>query len=104
LTSDDHRLLDRANHSALTVMVKLAGKSTLPAYKCRSPPDEGDRVGSGSQVDDPVLTLLVADHRAGLFDEDRACGLDRYAGEDGARRIPYDSHDDAGILRGRRRR
>ena len=106
LAGDDYRLLDRADsHLGVDGDGEACRQvDAFPLISAEPHQNEGDRVGAGSQVDDPVLALLVADHRAGLFDEDRAGGLDRYAGQHRAGGVPHDADDHTGILSGGRGR
>ena len=55
---------------------------------------EGDRVGPGPQILDPILPGPVADRRSYFLDQCRAGGLDVDAGEDGPGRVLHRARDD----------
>ena len=52
---------------------------------------EGNGVGAGQKIDDAVLAGIVADDRADLFNQDRARGFDRDAGQS-RRRMRLSQH------------
>jgi hypothetical protein len=52
---------------------------------------ERDGVGARPQLENPVLTGIIGDGRAHLFDEHIARGFHAHAGEDRSRRIPDDA-------------
>ena len=66
---------------------------------------EGDRIGAGLQICDPVLTFTVGDDRAYTFNQGRTGGFDGDAGDRLPRRI-FDCTGDAAqrLLRRRHRR
>ena len=61
---------------------------------------EGDHVGAGPEIDDPVAPLAVGDDGARPFDERRARGLHRHAGEHRATFVTHNTRDGAarGVL------
>ena len=94
--------------SALTVAVNPAVSSMPSRLNVLKPGQrEGHGIGAGPQIDDVVAALAVGDDGPDLFDQRRAGGFHRHAGQHRARRVSHDARDAArggGLCRRARRR
>ena len=83
LAGDGDRLLEGA-HAQVDIDRRCEVRRQLDAVALdRAEPRQGERdaVGAGQQIDDLVLTLIIGNNGANLFDQDGTAGFHRNAGQ-----------------------